>query len=120
MTPKGRVLAAMVLVATLLAAPAAHAARVDDGAATLRFDPDTLSVIKGANLLVATILPAEASKRAATFPVTGGDLNPATGRGFVSHRGVLAIATANARRIVQFQQLRVNTGRTSTLSARVG
>src|SRR4051794_13588533 len=119
-TARAALVAALALGSALLAAPGAQAARIDDGAARLRFDGATLGAIKRGGLLVATILPAEASRRAATFPVTGGDLNPATGRGFLSHRGVLAIATARGRRIVELQQLRISTGTTSTLSARIG
>src|SRR4051794_5758446 len=111
---------AVAAAGALTVAPAAQAARLDDGAAKLSFNRQTIGAVKGAGVLVATILPAEASHLAATFPVTGGDINPATGRGFISHRGVLAFATGRGRRIVQMEQLRVSIGHSSSLSARIG
>src|SRR3954451_20663980 len=105
--------AAMLAVAAagaLAVAPAAQAASLDEGAAKLSFNSRTLGAVKGAGVLVATILPAQSSDLAATFPVTGGDINPASGHVFISHRGVLAFATGRGRRIVQMEQLRVSIG----------
>lgn len=108
------------LVALAAAAPAAEAARLDDGRTRLRFDAATFQAIDSAGLVVATAAPARAGRLRAAFPIIGGDANPANGRGFYSHRGALAF-TDGGDRIVQLQQLRTSVGgRHPLLTARVG
>lgn len=115
----GVLAAALAAVVAAGAAPVAEAARLDDGRSKIRFDARTFGALADAGIVVATGAPARAGRLRAAFPITGGDADPVSGRGFYSHRGTLAF-TDGGKRIVELQQLRVSVGHVSTVTARLG
>jgi hypothetical protein len=111
----------VAVAAALTAAPAgAQAARLDDGATRLTFAGATFGALRDARVEIATLTPATAGRLRATFPVTGGNLNPVSGRGFVSHRGTLVFRVRGTRRLAALSQLRVTVRDGGALTARVG
>jgi hypothetical protein len=110
------------LAVTLVVAPAASAqerAAVGGGQTMLRIDAGVAKAIQQAGLGVSLLRPARNGASGATFPASGGSLDPATLRGSVSHRGGLRFHDGPTS--VRLRNFRYRIGaRRATLSAAVG
>lgn len=111
------------LGALAVMAPAAMAQGAGDtvelagGETRLYLDADTVGVLTASDIAVAPIGPATASGTRVTFPITGGDIDPANGAGIVDHSGGLAISSHGTT--VRLRNFVVDTTK-GTLTAQVG
>lgn len=106
--------------AALLLAPAgASAAEVEEGTTKLILERNTLAAFTTLGVRVGNDVPAlVAGRRSITFPITGGDVSPTSGGGFLSHRGGLVLRRGSRTLTLGFLRLRLKNG--GTLTARVG
>lgn len=102
--------------ALLAAAPAAQAARADlaGGDTTVRLDRGTAGALAAAGVSVAPVRPASARGTRVSFPISGGEINPATLAGTINHRGGLRFR-ANGRS-VRLTAFRIRAGRLLALA----
>lgn len=107
------------LAAALLMAPAASAdVELSGGSTTLKLDRGTARALTGLGVSVTPVSGARAAGGAIRFPITGGEIDPATAAGTITHRGGLRLRAGRTR--VVLAQPRVAVGRRILLSARVG
>jgi hypothetical protein len=116
---RGTMLPAAALLALLALAPFAAAASepVGGGTTAVTLDNGFAKALRKAGVKVLRIGPATVKGRAVTLPVSGGSLNPISGRGTVIHRG--GIKLERGRRKVALANLELNTT-TGSLSAKIG
>jgi hypothetical protein len=110
----------LVAAAGLLAgAPAASAAvKLDGGSTALTLDKGTARALAGLGVKVSPTGAARLRGRRATFPITGGAIDPATAAGTIRHRGGLRLKAGGTA--VVLKDYRVTVGRQINLSAKVG
>jgi hypothetical protein len=113
--------AAMLCLWTLSAGPPALASYdpAGSGATRLTFDKSFLAAMKRSGVVITATRPAKLVRGSVSFPVSGGKVDPTTGRGSVDHEGAVVFAAGKRRIPVRDLQLKT-TQRGSPLSARVG
>jgi hypothetical protein len=111
-------LAAAGLIA-LVAAPGAPAAvKLSGGTTTLTLRPSTAKALGSLGVAVSPTGRAKLRRGTATFPITGGSIDPASAAGRIRHAGGLRL-TARGTSVV-LKNYRVSIGRQLNLSAKVG
>jgi hypothetical protein len=111
--------AALTLLAVLAFAPLARAAYDPLGSGTTRivFAKPFLAFLKKDKVKLATTKPARLKAGALTLPVSGGAMDPTTGKGEIDDEGALVFRSA--RKSVPFKNFTVKT-KHSPLTAKVG
>jgi hypothetical protein len=115
------ILALAAIVAALLAAAPAASAKVDlaGGFTTLKLAESTANVLQANDVAVTPLRPARVRRGGIAFPITGGAIDPARGRGRINHSGGLALRAGGTR--VALRSFRVHVGaRRAILTAKVG
>ena len=116
----GRLAVALGLTASLaVAAPAVAATtvRVSGGTTTLKLDGKTVKALRRAGITVTYKKPAKAKGGVASFPVSGGTIDPATAKGTLTHKGGLTLKAGKKK--VALSALTLDTTK-GTLSAKAG
>jgi hypothetical protein len=111
---------AAALVAMLALAPLASAATPDpiaSGTTTLTINSGFNNKAKKAGIKVTAVKPAKLKGTKATFSVTGGEIEPTTGVGVITHSGGLKLKWG--KKSVTLKAFEVNT-KTKSLTASVG
>lgn len=110
---------ALALLSLLVLAPAAHATSdpIAGGPTKLTLDKSFLSLLKQHGVKLSAIKPAALKGKTATFPASGGTLDPTTGQGTIELEGGLKLQAANKH--LPIDHLMVKTKRTP-LFAKVG
>jgi hypothetical protein len=111
---------AAALVAMLAIAPLASAATpnpIASGTTTVTLNSKLLKSTKKAGIKFAAVKPAKLKGKKATFTVTGGEIEAASGSGSVTHSGGLKITWG--KKSVTLKSFTVSTKK-KTLSAKVG
>ena len=117
---KALIVAAAAALA-LIAAPTATAASADlgGGSTTLKLDSGLVEALTDADVALAPVSPATARKGGrVAFPITGGELDPKTAAGVITHSGGLSIRAGKTT--VSLTNFRIKVGKRVSLSARVG
>jgi hypothetical protein len=120
---RGTTLPAAVLAAALFAllalAPFASAATdpVAGGSTTVTLNQGFVNSLKKPGIKILKVNPAKLKGKKATFPVTGGEMDPTTGVGSLNHSGGLKFKAG--KRTTTVQALVLNTAKKS-LTAKVG
>jgi hypothetical protein len=124
-TPKRTALGLTAAVTLgLAAAPAAQAQNENSvklkrsGDTRLTLDKNTAKALRSLGIRVSPVSPAKASKGTVRFPITGGQIDPATGAGIINHSGGLQLRKGSTR--VSLRNLRITVGSKATISAQVG
>jgi hypothetical protein len=109
----------VALVAMLAIAPLASAASdpVKSGTTTLTINSGLSKKAKKAGIKITAVKPAKLKGAKATFAITGGQIDPATGAGTINHSGGLKIKWG--KKSVTLKSFTVDTTKKS-LSAKVG
>jgi hypothetical protein len=112
-------IAVAALVAMLAIAPLASAASdpVSGGDTTLTINKGLNKKAKKAGIKITAVKPAKLKGTKATFAITGGEIEPATGAGSITHSGGLKIKWG--KKSVTLKSFTVDTTKKS-LSAKVG
>lgn len=116
----GRLAVATAAAATFAVAAPANAAdtvALDGGTTALKFDGKTVKALRNAGITVAVTKPARAKGATATFPISGGDIDPATAKGTIAHKGGLTFRMGRTK--LTLTALTLNTGK-RTLTAKAG
>jgi hypothetical protein len=110
---------AAALVVMLVVAPLASAASdpIKSGTTTLTINSGFNKKAKKAGIKITAVKPSKIKGTKATFAVTGGEIEPATGAGSISHSGGLKITWG--KKSVTLKSFTVDTTKKS-LSAKVG
>jgi hypothetical protein len=110
---------AAALVAMLAIAPLASAASdpIKSGTTTLTINGGFSKSAKKAGIKITPVKPSKIKGNKATFAVTGGEIEPTTGAGTVTHSGGLKITWG--KKSVTLKSLTVDTKKKS-ISAKVG
>ncbi len=108
---------AIALVA-IIGPAKAEAAPLTGESTTLALKKGVAKALDGAGVAVKPLKPASAGKKGISFPVSGGDLDPATLRGKIEHSGGLRLAAGGDR--LDLEKFTIKLGKRATLSARVG
>ncbi len=114
----------LAVLATLVAAPPAvaqedaPAADVAGGQTMLQLDRGTARALTAAGVRVTPVRPARTGASGLTFPVSGGEADPGTLAGTVTHRGGIRFRAGGRSVILRDPTYRI--GERSTLTARVG
>jgi hypothetical protein len=111
---------AAALIAMLVIVPIASAATpnpIASGTTTLTINAKVLKSAKKAGIKITAVKPAKIKGSKATFTVTGGEIEAATGAGSVTHSGGLKITWG--KKSVTLKSLTVSTAGKS-LSAKIG
>lgn len=111
---------AVALAAMLVIAPLASAATpnpISSGTTTLTINSAFNKKAKKAGIKIAAVKPAKIKGTKATFAVTGGEIEAATGSGSVTHSGGLKITWG--KKSVALKSLTLSS-KTKSLSAKVG
>jgi len=114
-----RTLCLLVLVLALVYAPAAGATYdpVGSGSTRITLDSGFVALLRSHGVGLSVTSPAMLKGRVVTLPVSGGEMDPGSGRGTVEHEG--SIVLTSARRKVPFRALTVKAKKTP-LIAKVG
>jgi len=105
--------------ATLALAPAASAdVALSGGSTKLKVAPGTAKALSSLGVKVTPTGRARAAGGGVRFPITGGNIDPATAAGRINHRGGLRFAAGGTR--VVLKDYRVAVGKKIRLSAKVG
>jgi hypothetical protein len=109
-----------IVAALLVTAPAAGAkVKLAGGSTTLKLGAGTAAALDANGLTVTPLRPARVRGGGVAFPITGGSLDPASGRGRINHSGGLALRAGGIR--VALRNFRVHVGaKRAILTARVG
>jgi hypothetical protein len=109
----------VALVAMLAVAPLASAASdpVKSGTTTLTINGGFSNKAKKAGVKIAAVKPSKIKGTKASFAITGGEIEPTTGSGSLTHSGGLKITWG--KKSVVLKGLTVST-KTKSLSAKVG
>jgi len=110
---------AAALVAMLALAPLASAAPspIASGNTTLTINKGFTKKLKKLGIKVTALKPAKLKGAKATFTVTGGEIEPTTGAGTITHSGGLKVKWG--KKSVTLKAIEINTAK-KTLSAKVG
>ena len=111
---------AAALVAMLAIAPFASAATpnpISSGTTTLTINSSFNKSAKNAGIKIAAVKPSKIKGTKATFAVTGGEIEAASGSGSVSHSGGLKITWG--KKSVTLKSLTLSS-KTKSLSAKIG
>jgi hypothetical protein len=111
---------AAALIAMLAIVPVASAATpnpIASGTTTLTINAKVLKSAKKAGIKITAVKPAKIKGSKATFTVTGGEIEAATGAGSVTHSGGLKITWG--KKSVTLKSLTISTSGKS-LSAKIG
>jgi hypothetical protein len=110
---------AAALVAMLAIAPLASAAPdpIKSGTTTLTINGAFSKKAKKAGITITAVKPSKIKGTKATFAVTGGEIEPTTGAGTITHSGGLKIAWG--KKSVPLKSLTIDT-KGKSLSAKVG
>lgn len=111
-------IAASVLGLFALTAGNATANPIASGSTALKLDKPIAKVLKANGVKVVPIKPARVKGGAVSFPVTGGNLDPATAAGTIRHSGGLRFQAGGAK--LATTKFVVKTGRNNVLRAMVG
>jgi hypothetical protein len=120
---RGRMLpvaiAAAALLAMLVIAPLASAAPdpISSGTTTLTINSGFNNKAKKAGIKITAVKPGKIKGTKATFPVTGGEIEPTTGVGLITHGGGLKIKWG--KKSVTLKGIEIST-KAKSLSAKVG
>ncbi|MTD45095.1 hypothetical protein GKE82_12530 [Conexibacter sp. W3-3-2] len=116
-------LIAGALAAGLALAPAASAQStsskldISGGGTTLKLDSGTAKALKSLGVSVAPTGRATAGSAGVRFPITGGELDPASAAGVIRHTGGLRLSAGRTR--VTLSDFTVAVNKAPTMSARV-
>jgi hypothetical protein len=114
-----RFIPALAAAGLLAAAPGASAAvKLDGGTTALTLRPSTVKTLGSLGVAVSPTGRAKLRDRAATFPITGGSIDPASGAGTIRHAGGLRLRAGGTS--VVLKDYRVTVGRQINLSAKAG
>lgn len=116
----GRLAVATAVAATFVVAAPANAAdtvELDGGTTSLKLDGKTARALRSAGITVAPSKPAKTSGGAISFPVSGGDIDPANAKGTIEHKGGLTLKMGRTK--VALTSLTLNTGK-KTVTAKSG
>ena len=102
-----------LLVGALALAPSTNADPVSGGKTVLKPDVDTFEALADMSIGVETTGGAKSGKNGLSFPVTGGDVNPAGPKGEIDHKGGLAFFTEGGGS-VKFSKFVVKIGKNKT------
>ncbi len=120
-TGLGGVALAAAATAALAAAPMgaaqANTVELSGGETRLHLNAGTAAALSGAGVSVAPIGPSTANGTRVNFPITGGDINPSTAAGTITHSGGLRFSAGGTT--VNLRNFAVNT-RNAGLTAQVG
>lgn len=107
------------LVAMLVIAPLASAASdpIKSGTTTLTINSGFNNKAKKAGIKIAAVKPSKIKGTKATFGITGGEIEPATGAGSITHSGGLKITWG--KKSVTLKGLTISTTKKS-VSAKIG
>lgn len=107
------------LVAMLAIAPLASAASdpISSGTTTLTINSGFSKKAKKAGITIAAVKPSKLKGSKATFAVTGGEIEPTTGAGTVTHSGGLKVTWG--KKSVTLKSLTIDT-KGKSVSAKVG
>jgi hypothetical protein len=117
-------LTAALAIGAVTAAPASATngstsrSAIDGGATTLALDAAVGQALASSNISVAPIGPATAGPAGIAFPITDGELDPASGAGRLEHSGGLRISRHG--KSVSLTDFGVRIDRYPTLTAKVG
>jgi hypothetical protein len=100
--PRIRILTALTVVVALAFASVALAAKVTGGTTTVTASNAAAQALSANHIAITPLAPATASGNAFTFPIARGRLNAKTLRGFIVHRG--GIAVSNGTRTVRLRR----------------
>lgn len=109
---------ASVLGVFALGAGSAAANPIASGSTILKLDKPVAKVLKANGVKVVPLKPAKPKSGGISFPVTGGNLNPATAAGTIRHSGGLRFQ-AGGKKLATRSYI-VKTGKGNVLKARVG
>jgi len=116
----GRLALALAPVAALAVAAPANAAttvELDGGATAIKLAPKAAKALRSAGIRVVLAKPARVVRGTIAFPVNGGEIDPATAKGTITHRGGLTFRMGRAKVAVKNPTLNTNK---RTLTVRVG
>lgn len=118
---RGKRVALLGLAVLLSAAPGARAGYdpVASGTTKLTLDAHFLALMKANGVKLTAVAPAKLSGRTVSFPVTGGKLDPGSGKGTIEHDGVLRFASRSGSIPLKALQLKT-TRRQAPFSAKAG
>jgi len=109
---------ASVLGISALTAGSAAANPIASGSTTLKLDKPIAKVLKQNGVKVVPIKPAGVKGGGISFPVTGGNLDPATAAGTIRHSGGLRFQAGGTK--LAAKKFVVKTGKGNVLRATVG
>lgn len=118
MTVAVGLLLASTLMVMGLGAGQASANPLAGGSTSLKLDKGVAKVLKTNGVKVAPVKPAKVKKGAIAFPITGGNLDPATGAGTIRHSGGLKFKVGKKSLVTK--SFTVKTGKGNVLSGLVG
>lgn len=116
----GRLALALAPVAALAVAAPANAAttvELDGGATAIKLAPKAAKALRQAGIRVVLAKPARVVRGTIAFPVAGGEIDPATAKGSIRHRGGLTFRMGRAKVAVRNPTL--NTSK-RTLTVKLG
>jgi hypothetical protein len=108
------------LIAMFVIVPIASAATpnpISSGTTTLTIKSNVMKSLKKAGITITAVKPAKIKGSKATFTVTGGEIEAATGSGSITHSGGLKVKWG--KKSVTLKSITVST-KTKSLSAKVG
>lgn len=108
------------LIAMLVIVPIASAATpnpISSGTTTLTIKSNVMKSLKKAGITITAIKPAKLKGSKATLPVTGGEIEAATGSGTITHGGGVKIKWG--KKSASLKGFSINS-KTKSLSAKVG
>ena len=116
-----RRLALLTLLGLSVLAPAAQAAYdpLASGQTRLALEGSFLALLKQNGVKLSAVAPAKLKGGTATFPVTGGKLDPTSSNGVLEHEGALLFEAGKRKIPIRSLQLKT-TQRRSPFSAKVG
>lgn len=111
---------AAALIAMLVIVPIASAATpnpISSGSTTITLKSSVVKGLKKAGVKITAVKPAKIKGSKATLPVTGGEIEAATGAGTITHGGGLKIKAG--KKSTTIKSVAVNS-KTKSVSAKVG
>ncbi len=102
-----------LLVIACLGAFSAHSAKanpIGSGETSVKLRPSVAKLLKKNGVAVTPLKPAKVKKGAIAFPVTGGNLDPASGAGQIRHSGGLRFSAGNRNLVARGFIIRTKAG----------
>lgn len=104
------VLGLFAAFATLAAVPGAQADPIKSGETAVKLRPAVAKLLTAKGVKVSPVRPAKVRGGAVVFPVTGGNINPATGTGSIRHSGGLRFKAGKRALVARSFTIRTGAG----------